>query len=150
MLAKAKLKYERISARKVRLVCDLIRGKTVEQASFILDNVNKRASGPLHKVLDSAVANANYNRQEKILLKDLVISAISANEGPMFKRYRAATMGRAATIRHRTAHIVIELDRSASSEPKKEEVDVKEQSLEVGKKKKIKNVNMKRKAKAKV
>ncbi len=110
MISKAEAKYVRVSARKTRLVLDLLKGKTVEEATFILDNVNKGAAVPIKKVLNSAFSNANYNRQEKLLSKDLVISSIKADGGPMLERYRAATMGRATPIRHRTAHIYIELD----------------------------------------
>ncbi|MBD3379235.1 MAG: 50S ribosomal protein L22 [Candidatus Omnitrophica bacterium] len=110
MLAKAKAKYIRMSARKARLVTDLVKGKTVEEANFIFESAGKRACGPIKKVVASAFANLNQNRQEKILAKDVVISAISADDGPMFRRYRAATMGRATPIRHRTSHVYVELD----------------------------------------
>jgi len=110
---RAEAKYVRIAPRKVRLVADLIKGKSVEEANYILDNVNKRAVAPLKKVLNSAFANINHNRQEKFLSKDTFISTVKATEGPMLKRYRAATMGRATSIRHRTAHISIELRAEA-------------------------------------
>ena len=110
MLAKAEAKYVRMSPTKVRLVVDLIKGKTVEEAQFILDNLNKRACTPIKKVVNSAFANANNDRQEKLLTKEVVISSIKSNGGPMYKRYRAATMGRATPIRHRTTHISVELD----------------------------------------
>ncbi|MDD4956100.1 MAG: 50S ribosomal protein L22 [Candidatus Omnitrophica bacterium] len=119
MLAKAEVRYVRMSARKVRLVLDLIKGKTVEEAGFILDNTAKGACASIKKVLDSAFANANNNRQEKLLAKEVVISGIKADGGPMFKRYRAATMGRAAVIRHRTTHICVELDMAGSTEKTK-------------------------------
>ncbi|MBU0683787.1 MAG: 50S ribosomal protein L22 [Candidatus Omnitrophota bacterium] len=111
MLAKAEAKYVRISARKARLVSELIKGKTVEEANFILENVNKRASEPICKVVNSAFANLNNNRSEKMLSKEIVISGIKIDGGPMLKRFRAATMGRASAIRHRTAHIYVELDK---------------------------------------
>lgn len=119
MIASAKSKYVRISARKVRLVTELLKGKTVEEANVILDNVNKRASTVLKKVLNSAFANANQDKQEKLLSKDLYISTIKADGGPMLRRYRAATMGRAAIIRHRTAHLYIELDQVKGAKPQK-------------------------------
>jgi large subunit ribosomal protein L22 len=111
MLAKAEAKYVRVSERKVRLVIDLIRGKTVEEAQFIMDNLNKRACVPVKKVLDSAFANVNHNRQDKFLSKDVFISGIRADGGPFLQRYRAATMGRATPIRHRTTHIYVELNK---------------------------------------
>ncbi len=111
MLAKAEGKYIRIQSRKVRLVTDLVKGKTVEEAGYILNEINKSAAEPIAKVLNSAFANLNNNRQDKLLGNDVFISKITANEGPMLVRYRAATMGRASSIRHRTAHIYIELDK---------------------------------------
>jgi large subunit ribosomal protein L22 len=110
MIAKAEARYVRMSPRKAGLVVDLIKGKTVEEANFILDNVNKVAAVPIKKVLDSAFANANFNRQEKFLSKDLYISKLLANGGPMLVRYRAATMGRATSVRHRTTHFHVELE----------------------------------------
>ena len=121
MIASAKVKYVRISPRKTRLVVDLIKGKTVEEANFILDSVNRGASSFVKKVLGSAFANANFNKQEKFLSKDVFISGIKVDGGPMFKRYRAATMGRATPIRHRTSHIYVELDQIAVEKAKKAE-----------------------------
>lgn len=118
MISSAKVKHVRISARKTRLVVELIKGKTVEEANFILDNVNKRAGGVIKKVLNSAFANANQDKQEKLLSKDLFVSSIKVDGGPMFKRYRAATMGRATLIRHRTSHIYVQLDKTARENAK--------------------------------
>jgi large subunit ribosomal protein L22 len=114
MLSKAEAKYVRMSSSKIRLVIDLIKGKTVEEADAILDSVNKRAGRPLKKVVGSAFANLNYNKQEKFLSKDIVVSKVTADEGPMLVRYRAATMGRATPVRHRTSHIRVELDKAAA------------------------------------
>ncbi|MFH1665610.1 MAG: 50S ribosomal protein L22 [Candidatus Omnitrophota bacterium] len=121
MLAKAKAKYLRVSARKTKLVIDLIRGKRVDEANFILDNINKKAGLVIKKVLTSAFANANNDRQDKLLEKELYISGVWADEGPMLKRFRAATMGRATSIKHRTAHISLELDKVAAEAKKNEE-----------------------------
>ena len=110
MLANAKVKHLRGSAKKTRLVIELIKGKTVHEARFVLDNLNKRACGPLKKVIDSAFANLNSQREEKMLETDVFVSKVIADDGPMLKRYRAATMGRATPIRHRTIHIDVELD----------------------------------------
>ena len=118
MIAKAKAKYLRMSARKTRLVVDLIKGKTIEKANFILENTNKGACLPIKKVLRSAFANANNEKQEKFLEKDLRISAIRVDGGPMLKRFRAATMGRATSIKHRTLHLYIELDKSITKKDK--------------------------------
>ncbi len=125
MLAKAEAKYVRISTRKVRLVIDLVKGKTVEEADFILDSVNKRACVPVKKVLGSAFANANYGRKDKLLSKEVYVSGILADGGPMLKRYRAATMGRATPIRHRTTHIRVELDSVTAEKSKQKEAGSK-------------------------
>jgi large subunit ribosomal protein L22 len=111
MLAKAYTKYIRISPRKAGLVVDLVRGKNLEEALAILDNVNKKAGFPIRKTIDSAFANLNSRRSEKLLSKDVVISSLVAESGPTLHRYRAATMGRATAIKHRTTHIYVELDK---------------------------------------
>ena len=119
MLAKAEAKYVRIASSKVRLVAELIKGKTVEEAEYILDNINKRAGRPLKKVVSSAFANLNFNKQVKVLSKDVIVSVVRSDEGPMLVRYRAATMGRATPVRHRTSHLYIELDTPAVKVQKK-------------------------------
>ncbi len=111
MLAEATSKYIRISSRKAGLVAALLRGKNLEEAIFILDNANKNTCVPIKKAVLSAFANVNNNRQEKLLMKDVYISSLRIDGGPMLKRYRAATMGRATAIKHRTAHIHVELDQ---------------------------------------
>lgn len=115
MIAKAEGKYIRMSPTKVRLVLDLVKGKTVEEANYILDSMNKRAQRPIKKVLNSAFANLNQNKAEadKMLSKDVYVSDVRANSGPYLMRYRAATMGRATPIRHRMTHIYVELDKVA-------------------------------------
>ena len=113
MLARSEAKYIRISAKKLRLVLEHVKGKTVEDSVFILDNMNKRAAGPVKKTINSAFSNLNSNRQDKFLAKDIMVSSIKADGGPMLQRFRAATMGRATPIRHRTSHIRVELDKVA-------------------------------------
>jgi large subunit ribosomal protein L22 len=105
---KAHLNYLRIAPRKVRLVVDLIRGKSVQEARNILNFTVKRAALPIRKLLDSAVANAknNFNLDEK----KLYIKKIFVNEGPKLKRYRAASRGRAVEVQKKTSHITIILD----------------------------------------
>lgn len=116
MLAKAYTKYIRISPRKAGLVVDLVRGKNLEEALAILDNVNKKAGFPIRKTIDSAFANLNSRRSEKLLSKDVVISLLVAESGPTLHRYRAATMGRATAIKHRTTHIYVELDKASGAD----------------------------------
>ena len=111
-VATAKLSYLRTSARKARFVIDTLRAKNVAQALVILGTLNKRAAQPVTKLVQSAVANA---KQKDPALNEgrLWISKITADEGPMWKRFRAAAMGRAVKIRKRTCHITVELDTAA-------------------------------------
>ena len=109
MIASAQLRHLRTSARKARFVIDPLRRKSVAQALLILSTLNKRAALPVTKLVQSALANA---KQHDATLSEgrLMISRIVADEGPMWKRFRAAAMGRATRIRKRTCHITIELD----------------------------------------
>lgn len=107
MIAKAKGNYFRSAPMKVRQVIDMIRGKDVSSSLVTLAHLNKGTTGMISKVLNSAVSNAKL----KGLTEDqLYISKITADQGPMWKRYRAASMGRATPILKRTTHITIELD----------------------------------------
>jgi len=105
MEAKATLRYARISPRKVGIVCDLIRGKSVAQATGILMTTPKAASELLLKVLKSAAANAENNHQMDP--EKLVISEAFATPGPIIKRIRPRAQGRAFRINKRTSHITI-------------------------------------------
>jgi large subunit ribosomal protein L22 len=117
MITTAKLKYLHIAPRKVRLIADLVRGKTVEQALSILNFTVKRASNPVLKLLKSAVANAKNNFQ--IEENNLYISKIVVDGGPVSKRWRARSRGRAFEILKRTSHIIIELDKIKKSAKKR-------------------------------
>ncbi|MCK4519978.1 MAG: 50S ribosomal protein L22 [Candidatus Omnitrophica bacterium] len=109
MITRAEAKYIRISPTKVRPVMALVRNKKAIMAISELAMVNKKGAYYLSKVLKSAMANAKNKgyREDK-----LFISKIIANPGPVLKRYRAASFGRATTIRKRTSHILIELGSS--------------------------------------
>jgi len=122
MLAKAKAKYLRISPRKTRLVAKQLKGKTVAESIYILENLNIKSYLYIKKVINSAFANLNFNRQEKLLEKEIIISSIRIDGGPLLKRYRAATMGRATPIKHRTSHIYVELDKKQEEEKIEENV----------------------------
>ncbi len=105
MEAKAHLKFARISPRKVKIVCDLIRGKDVKMAEAILQNTPKAASELMIKLLGSAVANAENNfgmDPEK-----LYVSETYANPGPILKRGMPRAQGRMYRINKRTSHITI-------------------------------------------
>ena len=108
MISKASVKFVRISPRKVRYVIDLIRAKKVSEAQGILIGSPRRARDIVMKLLDQAVDAAVKNSQADV--KNLFISRVTADGGPTMKRFRAASMGRASTIRKRTSHIHLELD----------------------------------------
>ena len=105
--ARAKLSHARISARKVKIVIDLIRGKNVSEALAILKYTPKAASPLVEKLLKSAIANAENNHNMDV--SKLYVAEIFANQGATMKRIRAATQGRANRIRKRTSHIEIVL-----------------------------------------
>ncbi len=105
MVVRAQAKYVRSSARKARLVCDNIRGKSVTDARAILAHTPRAVARDWSKLLESAVANAENNHD--LDGEDLVIKAVHADEGPTIKRFRPRAMGRAAKIRKRTAHLTI-------------------------------------------
>lgn len=105
--AKATLRNARISARKVKIVADLIRGKNASEALAIVKYTPKAASETVEKLLKSAMANAENNHNMNV--ENLYIAEIYANQGPTMKRIRAAAKGSAVRIRKRTSHITIVL-----------------------------------------
>ncbi|MBV8940822.1 MAG: 50S ribosomal protein L22 [Solirubrobacterales bacterium] len=105
MVVRARAKYVRSSARKARLVCDHIRGRSVEDARAILAQTPRAVARDWSKLLESAVANAEHNHE--LVGEDLYIKAIHADEGPTIKRYRPRALGRATRIRKRTSHLTI-------------------------------------------
>jgi ribosomal protein L22 len=104
-VVRAQARYVRSSARKARLVCDHLRGKTVEEARAFLAFAPRAVARDWSKVLESAVANAEHNHE--LDGDDLVIKAAHADEGPTLKRFRPRAMGRATPIRKRTSHLTI-------------------------------------------
>jgi len=104
-VVRAQAKYVRSSARKARLVCDHIRGKTVEEARAILAVTPRAIARDWSKLLESAVANAEHNHE--LVGEDLYVKAVHADEGPTIKRFRPRAMGRATRIRKRTSHLTI-------------------------------------------
>jgi len=105
MEAKAHLKYARISPRKVKIVCDLIRGKDTKTAKAILTQTPKAAAELMLKLLTSAVSNAENNHDMDP--DNLFVSETFANPGPTLKRIRQVGRGRAHRIFKRTSHITI-------------------------------------------
>ena len=115
---RAEAKYMRVSPQKVRLVLDLIKGRRVEDAMNTLAFTKKGCASDLHKLLRSALENANYLSQEKGLDVDvdrLYVKRAVANEGPRFKRIRPAPMGRAFRYQRRMSHIEIALEEKAGN-----------------------------------
>jgi len=112
----AKLRYLRIAPRKVRLVADLIRGKSVKKAETLLEFQIKRPAAPLLKLLRSAAANAkkNVGLSEEVLR----VSKITVDEGPKLKRSRPRARGRAYPIQKKTSHITIVLDEKRQAKQK--------------------------------
>jgi len=106
-VVRAQAKYVRTSARKARLVCDHIRGKSVDEARAILAHTPRAVAEDWIKLLESAVANAEHNHE--LLGDDLKIHKVFADEGPTLKRFRPRAMGRATRIRKRTSHLTIQL-----------------------------------------
>jgi large subunit ribosomal protein L22 len=113
MVAKAQTKYIRISPRKLRGVVPLIKGIPVEEALSVLKATNKKGAYYLEKTLKSAVANA---KNKGFSQERLTVSSVIVNPGPAFRRYRAASFGRAEIRRKRTSHIKIGLDSSQDLE----------------------------------
>jgi len=105
MEVKAYLKGARISAQKVRLVADQVRGMPVEKAEQLLTFSTKKAAHIVKKVLLSAIANAEHNEGADI--DELSISTIMVDEGPTMKRGRARAKGRGTRILKRTSHITV-------------------------------------------
>ena len=105
MEAVAIAKGVRIAPRKARLVIDLIRGKSVQEADKILKNINKEAARLSRKVLVSAVANAENNlglNKNNLYVKEAIV-----NEGQVMKRMKFGSRGHVDPIKKRTSHIKI-------------------------------------------
>ena len=115
MQSKAYLRYLRIAPRKVRLVADLIRGKSVEEAQTILRLANKGGTTPLVKLLNSAVASGVHNFQ--LDPANLYIAKILVDEGPKLKRVNPRARGKADQIQKKTSHITLVLDEKVKKAP---------------------------------
>ena len=111
--AQAHGRYIRGSASKVRRVLDQIRGQTYRDALIMLEFMPYRSTGPITKVLRSAVANAEHNLG--LDPASLVITTAVADMGPSMKRYRPRAQGRAFAIKKQTCHISIAVAAPAES-----------------------------------
>lgn len=108
MEAVAKARYVKQSARKLRQVIDLVRGKPVNEALNILHFTPKKAATTVEKTLMSAVSNfMNTEEGEAVDPDELVVGEIYADEGPTAKRYRPRAMGRATIVRKRSSHLTV-------------------------------------------
>jgi len=103
---RAKLRFLRVSARKTRLVADLVRGKGVAEAINILTFTRRAASEPLRKLIESAISNAESSQAN---VDSLFVKTITVDEGPTMRRFRPRAMGRATRINKRTSHINVVL-----------------------------------------
>ncbi|MBI3963791.1 MAG: 50S ribosomal protein L22 [Candidatus Kerfeldbacteria bacterium] len=104
---RASLRFLRVAPRKVRLVLDLIRGLSVEDAMDQLRTANRAVAQPLLKLLESAAANAEHEREgvERLTRDHLYVKMLVADEGPKLKRYQPRAYGRAGMIRKRSSHV---------------------------------------------
>jgi large subunit ribosomal protein L22 len=114
--AVARARYVHMTPMKTRRVVDLIRGRNAREALAVLQFAPQAASGPVAKVLASAMANAENNLE--LDPETLWISAAYVDEGPTLKRFRPRAQGRTYRIRKRTSHITIEVESLVSATPK--------------------------------
>jgi ribosomal protein L22 len=111
-VVRAHARYVRTSARKARMVCGHLRGKSIDEARAILAFTPREVARDWSKLLESAVANAESNHE--LLEDDLIVREAYADEGPTIKRFRPRAMGRATPIRKRTSHLTIALTADAA------------------------------------
>ena len=112
MESKAILRFARVSARKARLVADLVRGRDVPEAMEILQFADKKTAPLLRKLIESAVANAEdaARRDSRDLdIDSLVVRTITVDGGPSLRRFRPRAQGRATKILKKTSHVTVEL-----------------------------------------
>lgn len=112
VVSTASARFQRVSPRKARYVCDLIRGMTVAEAQAALSLIHRPSAVPIiARLLKSAVANSQHPDAD-----ELVVGRIWVDGGPMLKRWRPRAFGRAARIRKRMSHITIQLTAPVSRE----------------------------------
>lgn len=113
---KASLSNYRQSPRKVRLVANAIKGKSVMDAQLSLAHMPKRAAEPLQKLVKSAATNAVKAGAKE---ESLVVRNVEVNKGLVMKRYMPRAMGVAKPVRHRSSHVTITLDERDEKKSKK-------------------------------
>jgi large subunit ribosomal protein L22 len=117
MEARAQARFVHVTPRKARRVVDLIRGLQATEAQTVLRFAPQAASGPVHKVLTSAMANAENN--EGLDRDSLWVSQVWVSEGPTLKRFRPRAQGRAYRINKRTSHITVVVESRPENEGRK-------------------------------
>jgi len=129
---KAFLKNYRQSPRKVNLVTDLIKSKRVAEAFVILETLPKRASGPIHKLLTSAVSNA---KQMGVSIDNLFVENVTVNKGIVMKRSMPRARGSASRINKRTSHVMLTLiEKTSDKKTKTVKKEVKKEKKTINKK----------------
>jgi len=117
MVARALIKYLKISPKKLRVVARLLNDKQkVDEALYMLAYTNKKGALILKSAIESAANNAKRLPGKGLTEENLYISRLVVNGGPMLKRFRAMSMGRAGAIRKRTSHVLVELDAIKKAE----------------------------------
>jgi ribosomal protein L22 len=106
-VVKASARYVRIAPRKARLIADQVRGMHIEKARALLQFSPRGAALPIHKLIDSAAANAENNHD--LIGDEMRVASITVDEGPTLRRFRPRAMGRATPINKRTSHIRVAL-----------------------------------------
>jgi len=112
MEGRAQIKYIRTSPRKLRLVCDLIKGRNINEVLGILSMLEQRASSVVEKGIKSAVANIQEKGKQGKVAVDIdkfYLAEVAVDQGPTLKRFRARAMGRAAPIRKKSSHLRVVL-----------------------------------------
>jgi len=113
MESTASLRFARVSARKARLVADLIRGKDAAQALDMLKFLPKKTAPMIAGLIESAMANAEHEanrRNQSLDIDSLYVKSIQVGQGATMKRFRPRAQGRATPIFKKTAHITVVLD----------------------------------------
>jgi large subunit ribosomal protein L22 len=106
-VVKASARYVRIAPRKARLIADQVRGMHIEKARALLQFSPRGAAQPIHKLINSAAANAENNHD--LIGDEMRVASITVDEGPTLRRFRPRAMGRATPINKRTSHIRVAL-----------------------------------------
>jgi ribosomal protein L22 len=106
-VVKAKARYVRIAPRKARLIADQVRGMHIEKARALLQFSPRGAAHDIHKLINSAAANAENNHD--LIGDEMRVASITVDEGPTLRRFRPRAMGRATPINKRTSHIAVAL-----------------------------------------